>query len=345
MNGEIDSAVGPQSWEHHLLDDLSETVRERQKAELDAIRSEVEAQIEYFKRVQIDGELADQIGALENLLSSIDLSLNAAALGSAAQISAINVPAIASNVSSALSQIGASAEYQTAHHFAEMNHAKIEALHVQHDQQAGAFARYERQSASRIEQLASINGTDLTGWRTSRDELLDERDEARKSGDRLRYFQADALLAANNLYGLEKADASQSEIDEAREQATDAERRYLDEVRLKAVKEARAQGMNEQETVAHIAQSGSEARNEFQSDKAKLRTAAGLSSEQQNAIDHGTEQASVMAQEAAAPELAALIADVELETAITAEEVADPSAEKQPPSSPVSKPAFVEAAL
>jgi hypothetical protein len=344
MTLETDSAAEQPSRGLPPLDDHTEALRESQKAELDAIRAEVEAQIEYLKRVQIEDELAEQIGTLESLLASIDLSINAAVMGNAAQISAINVPAIASTVQGTLSHVSAAAEYQTAHHFAEMTHAKIETMHAQHDNQAQAFARYERQSASRIEELAAANGTDLSGWRTSRDELLDERDEARKSGDRLRYFQADALLAHNNVYGLVKADAPQAEIDEAREQATAAEQRYLDEVRLRAVKEARAQGMTKEETVEHIAQSGLKAQRELASDKAELMADAVLSPEQQVAVGASAET-SEAAKELAQPELAALVADVELEAAITAEEVEDPAADKQPPPSPAPKPAAVEAAL
>ena len=187
-----------------------------------------------------------------------------------------SLPNIATNTGAIASHASSSAALESAHLIYEMTEHQVSALHAQHDREAKSFQTYERNSAKRIEALSTANSVDISGWREQRGKLLNERDEARKKDDRVGYFKVDALLAANNHYGLTKAGADPAEIERSKQEAEEARQRYLTEVEIQARKEAKAAGMAPDAAKEHIARARTAASNDLEEQKRKLAEEVGV---------------------------------------------------------------------
>ncbi len=259
-----------------------EAAREAVVFELETAKKLIEAEIKAIERQQVDGELSETIEGLKQRLDFLEAQLTAAQNGSIGALIGLsrNLPAITGSAINATTHATSVAALESAHLIYEMTDHQVSTLHAQHDRETGLFQSYERRSSVRIEALARNNGLDVSGWRMARDRLIKERNEAKANGDRLGYFKSDALVAANNHFGLVKSGATSEEAERARKEAEDARMRYLKEVELQARQEARSAGMSPEQATQYIAKSRTRAEQELGEEEDKLAAEIGIQANQ-----------------------------------------------------------------
>ena len=111
-------------------------------------------------------------------------------------------------------------------------------------QEASDFRSYETEAFGRIQELASVNGIDLSEFEHNRAEILARREAAEAAGDTVEAYKQDALLAANNRHGMTLVDASEEEQERARREEEAAKERYLRQVEIMAMREAQRTGLS-----------------------------------------------------------------------------------------------------
>lgn len=278
---------------------------------IEAARAEIERAIAQAK--SREGELSGVADALSDQLASLDKQLASIRSASASQLLAMQVslPRTLNQIQLSASVASQQASAEVTMHVAEMSSEAIYQLQRSHDERSVAFQHYELRSHSRIEQLASASGLDITGYQENRDRLLAQREDAHKRGDRVGVFRSDALLAGNNLWGLVKTGASNDEIEEAKRQAREARERFLKEKEIEALQAGRAIGLSGEVLKNHVDLARSKAASELDQENRKNAQRAGLSPEQMvqaslavNAKSAANEAKinSILSQEAISPE-------------------------------------------
>ena len=276
---------------HEQLDALRETIVDQ----IDAAKHAVMMAIEALKRNQVDNEAAESISALEQQLSLLDAEYSQALSADIGQLVALShsVPTLVSKTQISTSHAVTEATLQQGHLVFEMTDHAVATIHAQHDQQATQFASSEQRSARRVEQLASANGIDITAWHINRERLQRQKQDSKTKGDRVAYFRADALLAANVEQGLIITGAPAAEQAEARAQAEAARQRYLNEVELQARKEAKAAGWSPDHAAQHIANSREHATADLAVQERELARQNGLGVSQIEATRFNAEHSAV----------------------------------------------------
>lgn len=257
-------------------------LRQQLEQMIEAARAEIEHAIAQTERTQHEGEGAEQIEALRSQLSSLDGVMGQIRSGSMYQLQMMQtaLPHAIQSIRQNSQSISQEANYQIGQHITEVSIENIHALQLSHDADASAFAAYESQSTTRIDQLATAKGIDIAGYRMNRARLQTDIEAAKRSGDRPGQFKGEALLASNNVYGLIKTGGSDAEIDEAKTQAADARARYLREKEIEALHAGRAQGLSDETLRAHVDLAGQTAARELDAENARNAKRVGLTPEQ-----------------------------------------------------------------
>ncbi len=265
--------------------DLAEQLRQQLQALLDIARGEIEQAIATASFTQHDGESDEQIAALEDQLRTLDSHSSRIMSGSLGQLQQLQttLPRAVSSIRQNTSRITADASYQQGLHITEMSMEQVHALQLAHDEQSSAFKAYEVQSALRIDQLAAANNADIADYRMNRARIQADIEQARQNGDRIGQFKGEALLAANNVFGLVKAGAEKDEVDQAKQKAAEMRAAYLKEVGIEAMNAGKAQGLTGDALTAHVDQATQSAAQELDEENRRNAERAGLTPEQRAA--------------------------------------------------------------
>lgn len=337
----------------HIQDQLEQLI-ENARADIERIIAMMEAQ-------QHEGEGADQIDALKGQLAALDTQSSLIQHGSMAMLTQmqLTLPSAVKTIRTTSQSIAQNAGFEIGMHLVEMNVEQIQKLQLAHDQQSAAFMDYETKSANRIEQLAQTNGVDISGYRSVRSDLQADIEEAKRRGDRLAQFKAEATLAHINLEAKKKVGGSDDEIAQDQAQADAARERYLKEAEIEALQSDKAKNLSGEARRHYINEQRLIAAAELDDGNAKRTQQAGLTSNQRTEeqeintvhrseiarnVNQLTDTGAVKAKQAAHDEVDAL-KKMALEAGealpivgqtfeVAHADIAEP---KQPPSSPVEK--------
>ena len=230
-------------------------LRQQVQRDIDAARVQIEAALALLNAHPNREELASQITALQSQLMQLDGLRQEAITGNMTQLAALQV-GVSISVGSAqnlTSQVTSAAAVENFQSVMIMSHEQMAVLEQHHWQQTEYFQQFEFTMSTRIDELASANGVDVSAFHENQRRLQAEYEEARARGDLAGMLEADALRATNVRIGLEQVGASEAEIQAAREQEEATERAYLNQTAIEARREAEQQGMSAEEVGEHVA--------------------------------------------------------------------------------------------
>ncbi len=255
-----------------------EAAREALIAAVERAMAEVQGRIDMLRFLQPDGEAGPEAEELEAQLRALSEQRQQVERAPAGQLGRMKMDVSAGISATRIAAEGAAARghQQIAMHVVEMHAEEISAVMARNDKAAAGFRQYEQRSSRRIDQLAADKGIDVSGVRESRYRLLAERMAAEAGGDRAGVFKSEALLAYNNVLGLELVGATPEEQEKGKREAQEARERYLKERELQALNEGRKSGMTGDALRSHVDAARSRAAVEMDEVEQKLRKKAGL---------------------------------------------------------------------
>lgn len=259
--------------------EAKEQIRQQLEQLIDSARIEIELVIAAAERAQHEGEGSDHIDGLKAQLTTLLAQSSHIQHGSLAQLQVMQttLPRAVSSVRQSSQALAQKASFEIGQHVVEMTMEKVHMLQAKHDQQSANFTNYEARSASRIDQLAQSGGIDVSGYQDNRLCLKADIEEAKRNGDRVAQFNAQAQLAANNTYGLIKAGASDAEIEASK--AKEAEQRaiLLKEKEIEARRAGELKGLSGDALRNHVDQQSKQAATELDQENFRNAQNADLS--------------------------------------------------------------------
>lgn len=259
-----------------------ERIRQQLEQMIEAARVEIELAIAQAERTQHEGVGAEMVDGLRAQLALLDGHAAQIQSGSLIQLQRLQaaLPSSLNAIRQTSQSLAHDAGFQIGQHVTEMSLEKIHALQARHDAQARDFVTYEAQSAMRIDHLAATSAVDVSGYRANRAHIQADIEAAIRDGDRTGLFKGHAQLAANNLYGLVKVGADNTEIEDARRKAAEARARYLKEKEIEALQAGKAAGLSGDILEAYVDQASATAAHELDTENARNAERVGLTPEQ-----------------------------------------------------------------